>query len=398
MVTKDWETRVIVNDAAIGQAIASSVLYFGILIADIVQIFRVIDFYAPTAETICNQKNQVMIQKFIFVILVAIFAVFRGVYMALLPGGSMTANPVSVLFVFELPSLIFFFMYTSVLYTWAKMIYRVKSLRFQGFGVKAIFRAFIGVNAAVLLIFAIFIILYYVIPEVKPLPCLRGEATEKVANRFFVNLAYNAFIAFVSVALAVVFLALGVTLIRQMKIAKKRGKVILRMSLAITVSYPPMFMIRSALLLWAGISGGIVPIIVFSLLEIIPSAVMVYYIMPRQGDQLGSSSRGSRGTSSTPGTGTGTGATMRTLAADAEETDNTGTTNTAKGVGSSMTSSGSQLSPSKSHASKSQASKSHASKSQKSVSHASKSVSQGSKSVESVAASATGSVTSSVSE
>jgi len=251
--------------------------------------------------------------------------------MALLPGDSLAADPVSTLFVFELPSLIFFFMYTSVLYTWAKMIYRVKSLRFQGVGVKAIFRAFIGVNIGVLAIFIIFIILYYSITEVKPLPCLQGVAQTKVANRFFVNLAYNAFIAFVSVCLAIVFLVLGVTLVRQMKIAKKRGKVILRMSLAITVSYPPMFMIRSALLLWSGITGGVVPIIVFSLLEIVPSAVMVYYIMPRQDDQIGTSSRGSRGTSST-GTNA-TGATMRTLAADAEETDTTNATGTSNTLG-----------------------------------------------------------------
>jgi len=47
------------------------------------------------------------------------------------------------------------------------------------------------------------------------------------------------------------------------------------------VTYPIMFLIRCALLIWAGLqNGAAVPLIVFTLLEIIPSGVLAYYILP----------------------------------------------------------------------------------------------------------------------
>jgi len=119
-------------------------------------------------------------------------------------------------------------------------------------------------------------------------------------NHYTTNLAYLIFNGIVVLILAIVYLVVGVMFIRQLGKTSKKG-LIVQMTYLVTGTFVPMFIVKSALILWSAISNGVVPLIVFSLLEIIPGCVLLYYILPQLSSQSEVSSMTRNSTASSAG-------------------------------------------------------------------------------------------------
>ena len=102
-----------------------------------------------------------------------------------------------------------------------------------------------------------------------------------------VNHAYLWFIVVISVLFIIAVLALGayfLTLVSKSKSHKRnlQRQTVIQLSMLVVLTFPPMFLVKTALLLWAGLANGVVPLIVFSLLELFPSfgANLTYLLLP----------------------------------------------------------------------------------------------------------------------
>jgi len=296
------------------------VLYFGLIIGVAIQVYRVYKNTPPTWQL-----------KIVFGVIVAVFSAFRGVYMAL-PPSTYGGDSIAILFVFEFPSFIFFVMFTTVLYLWAQVLYRVRTMKRKAGQIKIVWRLYLGVNIAMFAIFVVFVIIYYTITEDPPLPCQQGDIGAGSKNKFTTNLAYLIFIGIIVLILAIVYMLLGFFFIRQIGKTSKKG-LIMQMTLMVTGTFVPMFIIKSALILWSATTNGVVPLIVFSLLEILPAAVLLYYILP----QLAS---GSEAISMTRSNSTSTGGmkSLRQLDTSGSVPGANASTMTASAVGQMSTS------------------------------------------------------------
>jgi hypothetical protein len=108
-----------------------------------------------------------------------------------------------------------------------------------------------------------------------------------VPKHHLVNVAYLGFIALVSVLMALFVVIIGSSFLKilnkSLRISPKaiiRRKAVIRLTIPVLVTFPPMFITKSVLLVWSAAANGTVPIIVFTLLELIPSFVLLNYILP----------------------------------------------------------------------------------------------------------------------
>jgi len=171
-----------------------------------------------------------------------------------------------------------------LLYLWAEVIYKVKTVSSTMGTVKKVWRAYLGVDAIMIILWIIFVIIYYTIGEDKGLPCQAGDIIPKTRH-LLVNYSYLWFIVVISIIFIVAVVALGAYFLflvgkSNSQRRNQQRQVVLQLTIIVLCSFPPMFLIKTALLLWAGLSNGVVPLIVFSLLEILPSYVLLYYIYP----------------------------------------------------------------------------------------------------------------------
>lgn len=164
-----------------------------------------------------------------------------------------------------------------------------------------VWKIYLGVNGAMTLFFILFIIVFFSVPEPVPLPCQVGDITAQTGPRYSMSLAYIFFQAIVVLLLAIAYLGLGIYFLQQVGNSSKRAE-ILRMTLIVLFVYVSAFLVKCALLLWSALANGVVPMIVFALLEFFPSAVLIYYIYPIWGISRNRRASMSGTTESTPST------------------------------------------------------------------------------------------------
>jgi len=244
------------------------------------------------------------------------FSLTRGVYFAL-PPSMLAKSALGGLMLFEIPGLVFFIMYNSLLYIWSTAIYNAKRLKIKN-QASLTWNAYIGYNIAMVIIFIIFAIVSFTIGEAAVLPCKRGDVVDVNGSHRQVNLAYLIFLAALSSIMAIGVIIAAAMLLRLIGSGNKKSKRLqnlVRMTILILATFPIMFVVRTLLLIIAAADSSIViPLIVFSLLEVIPTSVLLYYIFPVGPD--GSASSGSTaGTTQTKGkstvaTGSGTSTTI----------------------------------------------------------------------------------------
>jgi hypothetical protein len=130
----------------------------------------------------------------------------------------------------------------------------------------------------------VFIIVFYLIEEQPILPCQVGLIVSSYRNHQIVNLSYLIFLGCLSALMAVAVLVLSVLLLRILVSDTSNNvaiKELTTMTALIVATFPLMFLVRTALLIAAALDSNVViPVMVFTLLELFPSAVLLYYIYP----------------------------------------------------------------------------------------------------------------------
>ena len=139
-----------------------------------------------------------------------------------------------------------------------------------------------SINLVMILIFIVFILVSYLVEELSPPSCLKGEIVNNRQNRSAIEQIYLIFLSVLSIILAIVVVVLGIyfILILKKKISDK-NRYIIRLTYGAILVFPILFTIRSILLLLTVVYRYIVvnPII-YSIIEGIPTIVLIIYIMP----------------------------------------------------------------------------------------------------------------------
>lgn len=296
----DWETRERYNRSNQIQAVISAVIYFILFVGACVQTIRGIMRYRNKSA---KKKKKNAARSIIFAVLIVAFSVLRVVYMAT-PPSVYEENTFGYLVIFEVAGIIFFWMYTTILYLWLFVILQVKS--FGKLTYDTFFRVYYILNSVIALVFIAFIIAYYAIGAPPQLPCqVFDEQNSSNGARYAVNVAYLIFIACVSVVVALMYVLVGTFFLRELRNSQHRSRAI-TMTVAVTCTFVPMFIVKSALLLWAAVAGGVVPTLAFSLLELIPGFVLLFFIRPWGSNRAAFNSRSGTSTNKTKSTNTAT--------------------------------------------------------------------------------------------
>lgn len=163
-----------VNSLDVGtivQAVLSVVLYVAVLGWACWQIrVLVVDLGANnTTKSAAQTQRRALYLKLVMAGIVLFFALLRTIYFIISVVDGIALGAASI-FVFELPTLLFLSMYTSVLYLWMEVIYRLSKMDISKKS-GLIFNFYIGLNVLLVVLCAIFFILFYSIPAETPLPC-----------------------------------------------------------------------------------------------------------------------------------------------------------------------------------------------------------------------------------
>jgi len=216
--------------------------------------------------------------KIISLVVLFIFTVTRGVYFAL-PPSILSDSPLGALMLFEVPSLIFFIMYTTQLYMWGLVVYQVKKLKITD-KQDTLWYLYIATDVAMIVLFIAFVIIFFSVVESALLPCQEGAPPTKIHQT--VNLAYLYFLGALSALMAIAVLVIASLLLRILMSDTSKNPAVRELSTMtwlIVLTFPLMFLVRTALLIAASFFVS-VPVMVFTLLELFPSAVLLYYIFP----------------------------------------------------------------------------------------------------------------------
>jgi hypothetical protein len=252
--------------------IISAVIYFILAVITAVQAYRWKDISKDLPKEVAFPKTLALALCFIF-------SLSRGAYFSIPP--SVLALAQFAIWLFEIPGLLFFIMYTCLLYIWATAIYNSRRIIFKNFAPRTL-RLFMGINAVMILSFIIFIIVFFTTPMDPKLPC-QITPTSYFRQRQQVNFAYVVFLGVLSLLMAILVFALASYLLYLIGFAPQHKSLrrLRNMTLFILISFPPMFAIRTGLLIFAALGGSVViPLMVFTFLEVFPSVVLLYYIIP----------------------------------------------------------------------------------------------------------------------
>eukprot|EP01127_Copromyxa_protea_P001263 TRINITY_DN1129_c1_g1_i1.p1 TRINITY_DN1129_c1_g1~~TRINITY_DN1129_c1_g1_i1.p1 ORF type:complete len:1521 (+),score=172.56 TRINITY_DN1129_c1_g1_i1:68-4630(+) len=262
-------------NSVLAQSVIASIIYFLLLAMTICQMLVIMQHDA-------RKKQKIVFATFTFV-----FLLIRAVYFAVYPSGAIEAEPIASYFVFEFPTFLFLVMNSTVIYLWLEISEAIEKVNTSSAFRSPIFGWALW-NVLVLLCFIVFIIVYYVAPsEGNSLPCSLFFAKQPSQAKLDVSFAYVVFVAVLSIAMAIIFIFTGIKLLapllshlnftQQWNDSQKRLLIHTWLVMSIFVI---CFVTKSVLLIVAITRGFSVPIIVFALLEQIPTAVLLWYIKP----------------------------------------------------------------------------------------------------------------------
>lgn len=319
-LVKDYQTEEFDSKSNRRQARAGAVLYFLTVAFAILQ---------GTILIIYWKTEKIVRLKIVFVVLVALNALVRGIYM-LVPSSAFVGNESIQFIIFELPSFLFFSVYLSIIYLWVQVTLKASQWRkrkvFLGDAETVSHNVFIIANIVLYAIFVVFMFLISILPSIeKPSVCFLGAQNNTLRNSSFyrTKLAYWIIVASLCVIISVGFLIGAASLLRLVLSVERTGinkhsqgghrskrlnKLILITVVAVVCTI--FLLIRSALFLYAAITSQPINIMVFVILEVVPSCGLLYYLRPyfltRVFKSSKTSSRSSTGDSATPRTATRT--------------------------------------------------------------------------------------------
>lgn len=272
------------------QARAGAVLYFATVVFAIVQ---------GTVLIINWQKEKIVRLKIVFVVLVGLNSLVRGIYM-LVPASAFTGNESIQFIIFELPSFLFFSVFLSIIYLWVNVTLKASQWRkrkgFLGDAETVSRNLFIVANIILYAIFIVFMFLISILPSIeKASVCFLGTQNNSLRNSSFyrTKLAYWVIVASLCVIISVGFLIGATSLLKLVLSVERTGvnkhsqgghrsrrmnKLILITIVAVVCTV--FLLIRAGLFLYAAITSKAINIMVFVLLEVVPSCGLLYYLRP----------------------------------------------------------------------------------------------------------------------
>jgi hypothetical protein len=246
-------------------------LYGILIIITVIQLVR-----------ICkrNKSSPVIKVKIMALIITLIFSIVRTINMSVftLPWYVGTTG-IDIILLVEIPTILFYVMYFSIIYVWFKIIISTNKLK-NNISDTTIIKGYLITNMTVLILFIIFMITYYVITEDILPPC-KSTLTTSRPKHHIVNVAYLLFMSILSTVITIIYIVVGTKFLKELRREKimQRKDLIIMTSLILT-SFSILFIIRSIVILWSAVTNAVLPVIVYVLLEFLPSLVMLYYINP----------------------------------------------------------------------------------------------------------------------
>lgn len=272
------------------QARAGAVLYFATVLFAIVQ---------GTVLIINWQKEKIVRLKIVFVVLVGLNSLVRGIYM-LVPASAFTGNESIQFIIFELPSFLFFSVFLSIIYLWVNVTLKASQWRkrkgFLGDAETVSRNLFIVANIVLYAIFIVFMFLISILPSIeKASVCFLGAQNNSIRNSSFyrTKLAYWVIVSALCVIISVGFLIGASSLLKLVLSVERTGvnkhsqgghrsrrmnKLILITIVAVVCTI--FLLIRSGLFLYTAITSKSINTILFVLLEVVPSCGLLYYLRP----------------------------------------------------------------------------------------------------------------------
>ena len=307
-----------VDPAPSAETIAAASIYFVLLAFAVVQSLLIITDY---------KRQKLLAFKLAALFVIVLNASVRAVYI-LPPKNAFKKGSESIQFIiFELPTFLYFSVFTVIVYLWILVV-----MSTQHFGKRSAIRTkkrtirnlFILTNVFMYFVFVIFIYLIAILPSrTKPSPCFLGNLDSAVTTvEKSIKIAYWIFQLIVSILLAVGFVIAAIGLLRiviqlgkrdlgrkeQISPNKKTNSANVQMLIiTIVAGVCVVFLLaRSSVFLDVAVNGTTLHVIVFCMLEVVPQAMLVFYLHPfrcfREAGRKSSSAR-SGTNSGTSGTG-----------------------------------------------------------------------------------------------
>lgn len=219
--------------------------------------------------------------KVFFIGLVNVFLITRVIYFAVQePGGAIG------LLLFEIPNIVFFVLYTTMIYLWLEIITKVKSLKQTNGRIRSVWIAYLCINALMVAVFVVFTILSYTLDDEEQL-CARYSAGQSLLRKSELEVQYLIFLCVVSSLITLTVMILGgyfITVLRKSPDSgrqnSKAGSLV-KLTLGVMFTFPLFFMTKTALLIASmTIADFAINPIVFALLEVVSVAILILYMMP----------------------------------------------------------------------------------------------------------------------
>lgn len=266
-----WKEVPAYDEAQRTQSFVGAALYYFVVAFGVAQAFIL---------SLWDRRN--FVQRLLLIAVVTAFNLIRGAYLTLAPGTLDQAPGARYVF-FEFPTFLFFSAYSVVLYLWTLVIQRSQKMGNTRAADRPARIFLLGINVFFYAVFILFIILFTTLGTSSS-PCAFSEAQAQARlneSQRTLGIAYQAVIALICLILAAIFCVQGVRLVwllRAFRTNESKSRSVRRILLTSTAAVCTVsFVVRCAVFIAAS-AGASLPVIVFVLLEVIPS-LMVQWIM-----------------------------------------------------------------------------------------------------------------------
>lgn len=253
------------------QSICSAIVYLLLSLVVPYQLFNV--YYSEVPRKV---------QKFLTSLLVLIFLYVRATYFIMYSVGKVDSSINYVLF--EFPIFIFMILNAIIIIIWFEIANTLKKLHpSKEFRNKLLF-IFTAFIVYVVVSFAVFIATFYVYSDEEPQECSMIREIRKSDTSININKAYVVFVVGTCFSLIILMTIAGYKFLKPYLTKElKHKKGVLRLfilSWMLMSTFGISFTTKSVLMLFSVFDDLTIPILVFSILEYMPVATVLYYIDP----------------------------------------------------------------------------------------------------------------------
>ena len=230
-----------------------------------------------------TEYNKALFVKIATLVMAIIFLSLRSIHMSNFDSSWFRENSILALLIVEVATVLFYVIYTSILYLWLIVILAVIKFN-KRFDSTNAFNWYLISNSIVIISFVVLIVAYYLVPGVNVPPCKAKEIIVNGNNKYIANIAYLIFMSILSIITTIAYLFMGSWFIRELNyrgtasIIKRKYLVI--MTIVILITFSALFIIRSVVVLWSAATSALIPLWSYAILELLPLITTLYYISP----------------------------------------------------------------------------------------------------------------------